>query len=71
MSYKRQEWFAACINIIFVLLTYLFLKQVDEKQTRKFYLLTGLTTIAGALTHYYVIVYAFFCPLLYIKHKTI
>lgn len=47
------------------LLTCLFLKQVDEKQTRKFYLLTGLTTIAGALTHYYVIVYAFFLSVVY------
>lgn len=39
------------------LLTYLLLKQVEEKQDRRFYIGIALAAFAGALTHYYVIVY--------------
>lgn len=40
------------------LLSYFFLKQVDEAHNGRFYVKIGLVTVAGALTHYYVIVYA-------------
>lgn len=39
------------------LLTYWFMRQVDKKQNFKFYGLIYCVTVAGALTHYYVIVY--------------
>lgn len=44
--------------LLVTLLTYLFLKQVDEKHQFKFYAGIFLVTVAGALTHYYIIVYA-------------
>lgn len=47
------------------LLSYLFVKQVDEKQNVKFYGFIYLVTVAGALTHYYVIVYAFLISCVY------
>lgn len=47
------------------LLTYLFAKQVDEKQNFKFYGCIYFVTVAGALTHYYVIVYAFLVSCVY------
>lgn len=47
------------------LLTYLFAKQVDEKQNFKFYGFIYLVTVASALTHYYVIVYAFLVSCVY------
>lgn len=40
------------------LLTYWFMRQVDKKQDFKFYGLVYCVTVAGALIHYYVIVYA-------------
>lgn len=47
------------------LLAYLFAEQVDEKQNFKFYGFIYAVTVAGALTHYYVIVYAFLISCVY------
>ena len=45
--------------------TYLILKQIEEQHTAKFYLLLLLSTIGGALTHYYCIVYTIFISIVY------
>lgn len=47
------------------LLTYLFLKQVDIRHDIRFYVSVYLVTTAGALTHYYVIVYAVLLSFIY------
>lgn len=47
------------------LLSYLFVKQVDEKHDFRFYRCLYLVTAAGALTHYYVIIFAFFISCMY------
>lgn len=47
------------------LLTYLFMKQLDKKADARFYGMIYLVTTAGALTHYYVIVYAVFLSFVY------
>lgn len=46
------------------LLTYLILKY-RKNENRIFYVLLGITSILGALTHYYVIVYLFFLSICY------
>ena len=55
-----------CMTMCWVtLLTWLIVCQVEEKQNWKFYVSICMTTILGALTHYYFIVYAFFLACTY------
>lgn len=57
MAVYFRMYFMAMLWV--TLLTYLFVRQVDKPQTIKdFYLPVYLVTVAGALTHYYVIIFA-------------
>lgn len=41
-------------------ITYLFIKHINEKYSAKFWIIAGLISVVGALTHYYFIVYLFY-----------
>lgn len=46
-------------------LAYVFIRQIGERHTAKFYFMLMLCTLGGALTHYYCIVYAVFASVVY------
>lgn len=51
---------------IFVLcLTLLFVKEWDGTNRRKFYLILGLLSVCGTMTHYYFLIYLFFCCMIW------
>ncbi len=41
-------------------ITYLFVKKVNENYSLKFWIVTGMLSVVGALTHYYFVVYLFY-----------